>query len=141
MVYTLQFITLNMFRKLLGNNTCTNIIFQLDYHLWKIYQEGSKAQVAYASSDEQKVMLPDILIIHHILQKSWSDFSLSVMIRTGVLYHGTLIDSSVIHGGLNHGQMVGMIQAPMCQLVSRDPAEIFRRQVTVASPSLYGRSS
>lgn len=63
MVYTLQFITLNMFRKILGNNTCTNIIFQLDYHLWKIYQEGSKAQVAYASSDEQKVMLPDILII------------------------------------------------------------------------------
>lgn len=49
-----------------------------------------------------------------------TDSSLSVMFRTGVLYHGTPGDSWMIYGGMCHRQMVDMIQAPMYQLVSRN---------------------
>lgn len=52
-------------------------------------------------------------------------FSLSSMIRTGVLSHGTLRDGWVIYEGQYHNQMVCVIQAPMYQLVSRDAVEIF----------------
>lgn len=65
---------------------------------------------------------------------------MSVIIRTEVLYHATLRDSQVIYGDLYHVQVVRMIQAPKCQLVSRDATEIFTHQMTLVSLSRAGQA-